>query len=112
VDLQFDALGINNIFMGHFQRTNQPALSGPGLETVFTLIDPILTDQLRQGISQVQRKVSQIPPPFDQTILESDDSPGRQSILACVEQLETVAANLAPFEQWFIASLKPASTDD
>ena len=112
VDLQFDALGINNIFKGHFQRTNQPALSGPGLETVFTLIDPILTDQLRQGITQVQRKVSQIPPPFDQTILESDDSPGRQSILACVEQLETVAANLAPFEQWFIASLKPASTDD
>jgi putative iron-regulated protein len=112
VDLQFDALGIKNIFEGHFQRTNHPTLSGPGLETVFTLIDPILTDQLRQGISQVQTMVRQIPAPFDQTILESDESPGRQSIIACVEQLEEVAANLAPFEQWLIASLKPASTDD
>jgi putative iron-regulated protein len=111
-DLRHDAKGIKNIFEGYFQEADRPALSGPGLETVFALIDPALTNRLRQEINRAQTKVSQIPPPFDQTILESEDSPGRQSIIACVEQLEEVAANLAPFEQSLIASLKAPSTDE
>ena len=112
VDLQHDVQGIRNIFEGHFQSSGRPAVSGPGLESIFALIDPVLTDRLRQGISLAHTKASKIPPPFDQSILGSDDSPGRQSILACVEQLEELAANLAPFEQWLIASLKSSSTDD
>lgn len=111
-DLRYDALGLKNIFEGLYHRDDRPSISGPGLNTVFNLMDQGLTLRLGNEINEVQAKVDQIPYPFDQTILGTDDSPGRKSILNCVEQLEDIATALAPFEQWLIASLKQSHTND
>ena len=104
-DIHYDTLGIRNLFSGDYTRTDGSSVTGPGLNTVFKRISQGRALKLEENLTRALHLANSIPHPFDQTILKSDSDPGRRSILDCVEQLEAIAATLAPFEQHLIQAV-------
>ena len=101
-DLHADAKGMLTLLTGSYRRPNGQPITGPGLDTVLHDIDPAKTIALKREIGAARRDITLVPPPFDQAILASNGSEGRDAIWRCVEHLEAAASLLAPFEQFLI----------
>ena len=98
-DLRGDVLGLIYLFSGDYPGINDKPVRGPGLRAALQAVDPESTEQLADELDRALKLVEAIPSPFDQAILGDRRSPGREAILASVEQLESIAARLADFEQ-------------
>ncbi len=81
-DLSGDALGIENVCLGRYERPAGEPVRGPGLCDAVAAHDPALAERLRTGIHASVEKVRAIPAPFDQAILGADTAPGRVAIQA------------------------------
>ncbi len=84
-DIIGNALGIHRVVTGEY-----PGFSGTGFADLVEAVDADLADQLRAQVQASVDAVKTIPAPFDQHLVAgvSDDSPGRQAILAGIESLE------------------------
>jgi putative iron-regulated protein len=102
LDLAHDALGIENVCLGRYQRQGAPSLTGPGVCDVIALRDAPLAQRLKQEIAASVRATERIPAPFDQAILGDDNAPGRKAIRSAIEalqrQTETLAKVAATFD--------------
>lgn len=84
-DIIGNALGIQRVVTGEY-----PGFSGTGFADLVETVDADLADRLRAEVQASVDAVKTIPAPFDQHLVAgvSDDSPGRQAILAGIESLE------------------------
>ena len=84
-DIIGNALGIERVLTGEY-----PGISGLGIAELVAAADADLAAQLLDEVEASLDAVEQIPAPFDQHLVEgvSDDSPGRQAVLAGIESLE------------------------
>ncbi|HWA74309.1 MAG TPA: imelysin family protein [Polyangiaceae bacterium] len=102
IDLADDALGIENVCLGRYQREGATALGGPGLCDIIALRDATLAQRLKQEIAASVLAARRIPAPFDQAILGDDNAPGRKAIHSAIEalqrQTETLAKVAAAFD--------------
>jgi putative iron-regulated protein len=93
-DLVGNALRIQNLCTGRYERADGSVLSGPGLCDAIEARDATLGQRLRADLAASVAAVRAIPPPFDQAILGNDETPSRKlvqrSIAAFEEQTKTI----------------------
>lgn len=85
-DLFNNALGIENIYEGHYQ-----AVSGPGLSALVAAKDPALDEQIRYHLRALKQALRDIPYPFETAILGADGTVGRQKVKAAIDQAKLLA---------------------
>ncbi len=83
-DLYADALGIQNVYLGRYG--NAKASDGAvGLDALVKLKDPELDKTVKANLEATLEAIAAIPAPFDQAVLGSDSSEGRQKIKAAMD---------------------------
>ena len=79
-DFIYDALGVQNFYLGRYTRTDGTRLSGPGVHDLLKATNAKLADRLAKEIEAGLAAARAIPAPFDQAILGADSKPGRKAI--------------------------------
>jgi putative iron-regulated protein len=88
-DLYNNALGIQNVYLGRYGGTD-----GAGLDELVAAVDPKLDEKMKQRLQASLDAIQAIPAPFDQAILGSDSSPGRQKVKAAIDALRAQTETL------------------
>jgi putative iron-regulated protein len=94
-DIVRDALGIENVCLGRYQRSDGTQFQGSGLCVLIAAQDPALAAELTRQIEASVAAARRIPTPFDQAILGSDSAPGRRAIEDTIAALQRQATTLA-----------------
>jgi len=94
-DLVHDVLGIQNVCLGRYRRSDGSVLEGTGLCAVVRALDPALGDALARQIAESMAAVASIPAPFDRALLGADTTRGRRAIRRTIDALEAQTATLA-----------------
>ncbi len=93
-DAVTNALGIENVWLGRYQRRDGSLLEGPGLQALVAAKDAPLAARTSSQIRQSVQAAEAIPAPFDQAILGDDSAPGRKAILKTVASLTQQSKDL------------------
>ncbi|MEQ8523675.1 imelysin family protein [Gracilimonas sp.] len=83
-DIVVNALGIQNVILGEYKRTNGTVVSGPSVLDVIEDENEALAEELKETVTQSVELTQEIEPPFDQQILSQD---GRQQIMDTINSL-------------------------
>lgn len=94
-DMWRNALGIQNVCAGRYERTSGDVVVGQGLCELVALRNPVLGERLRTELEQSVRTARTIPAPFDQAILGDDEAPGRQAIAQTIAALRKQTLTLS-----------------
>lgn len=101
-DAVTNAQGIQNVWLGSYQRLDGSKLQGPGLRAWVATFDAAKADKTSAQIAQSVQAAKAIPAPFDQAI---QDDAGRAKVQATIDSLVQQskdlvdAAKAAGFEQ-------------
>lgn len=95
LDLEYDALGIENIYFGHYMRTDGSKISGPAIHDLLRKEHPGLADKLDGEITASVLAVRAIPKPFDQAVLGEDTSPGRRAVRQAIQAFQAQSDTIA-----------------
>lgn len=101
-DAVTNAQGIQNVWLGSYQRLDGSKLQGPGLRAWVATFDTAQADKTSAQIAQSVQAAKAIPAPFDQAI---QDDAGRAKVQATIDSLVqqskdlVEAAKAAGFEQ-------------
>ena len=104
-DAVTNAMGIQNVWLGRYQRLDGSTLQGPGLRAWVAQHDQAVADKATQQIAKSVTAAQSIPAPFDQAIQGARDSAARATIQATIDALVqqskdlVEAAKAAGFEQ-------------
>lgn len=82
-----NALGIQNVWLGRYQRADGSLLQGPALRDLVAAQDAALAERLSAQIATSVAAAEKIQAPFDQEILGAKDAPGRLRIQATIDSL-------------------------
>jgi putative iron-regulated protein len=85
VDVISNAIGMQNVYLGHYIRTDGTVLAGPGLKD---LLSPDLHAKMARQLATTLVKVHSIAPPFDHEIVTAD---GRQRVQEAIAALRAQA---------------------
>jgi putative iron-regulated protein len=85
VDVIFNAIGMQNVYLGRYIRTDGTVLDGPGLKD---LVSPDLQAKMARQLATTLVKVHSIAPPFDHEIVTAD---GRQRVQEAIVALRAQA---------------------
>jgi putative iron-regulated protein len=88
-DLLNNATSVRNVLLGRYAE-----LDGVGIDDLVQAKNAVLADLLREQIQQAIDDIEAIPAPFDQAILDDDDSEGRTHVLAAIRSLQAFADSL------------------
>jgi putative iron-regulated protein len=94
-DIVTNALGIQNVWLGQYQRRDGSLLKGPGLRDLVAAKDAALADKTTAQIGASVADAQSIPAPFDQAIAKG--APGRpaieKTVASLVEQSKLLVAS-------------------
>lgn len=93
-DAVTNAQGIQNVWLGHYQRRNGTVLQGPGLRDWVAAQDPVIAEKTSLQIAKSVASAQAIPAPFDQAIQGARDSAGRAKIQATIDSLTQQSKDL------------------
>ncbi len=88
-DTILNAIGIQNIWLGHYKD-----VQGPGLVDLVESANPQFASAASARITAAVAAATSIPVPFDQAIMGGEQDAGRKAILLTIENLEGAADNL------------------
>lgn len=94
-DAVTNAQGIQNVWLGHYQRRNGTVLQGPGLRDWVAAQDPVIAEKTSLQIAKSVASAQAIPAPFDQAIQGARDSAARAKIQATIDSLTQQSKDLA-----------------
>lgn len=99
-DVVANARGIQNVWLGEYQRADGSKLTGASLRELVAARDTSLAKQVSRQIAASVAAAEAIQPPFDREIVGGKDAPGRQRIQKTIDSLtqqskELVAAAAA-----------------
>lgn len=103
-DMHYDALGVENVYLGRYRTLKGELIEGPGVKDLAKALMPEEAGSFGKKVRLVRESISRIPVPFDQAILGDDESPGRKTILEAVIHLEDFAAMMADLQRAVVAS--------
>lgn len=95
LDVQYDALGIENIYFGRYVRTDGTKLVGSSIHDLLTRQHPALAETLVTQIRESVHAARAIPVPFDQSVLGADSTPGRQAVRQAIKAFQAQADTIA-----------------
>lgn len=88
-DLVADALGIQNVFLGRYQRFDGCTIEGPAVVELIENADPAFANKLLTQIVTAVAAARAIPPPFDQAIVGTNISAGRLALKKAIVAFQT-----------------------
>lgn len=94
-----NAKGIENVWLGQYQRLDGKLLSGPGLRDLVAAKDATLAQETTTHIRASVAATQQIPAPFDQAIQGERSAPARAKIQAVIDSLIQQSKDLAASAQ-------------
>jgi len=85
-DMVQDVRGVQNVYLGRYQRLDGSEVTGTGLREVVAAADPALADSLEARIAESLTLAEALVPPFDREIA-TDNAEGRARVQALVISL-------------------------
>ena len=82
-----NAQGIQNVWLGQYQRADGTTLTGPSMRDLVAAKDAALADKTSQQIAASVAAANAIQPPFDREIVGGKDAPGRLRIQKTIDSL-------------------------
>jgi len=95
LDIEYDLLGIRNVWLGEYRRLDGTLVKGVGVKDLVASADAGLAMELDAAIQQSYELGKAIPAPFDQAILGEDGSASREAIWNAIRSLESQAGLIA-----------------
>jgi putative iron-regulated protein len=86
-----DAIGIRNLYVGSYTRTDDTVVMGASISSLVLSRDAALDTSVRARLDAAVEAIEAIPGPFDQAILGADTAAGRVAIQAAISALRDVA---------------------
>ena len=83
-DIVANAVGIQNVITGEYERIDGTTITGPSVLDVIASENPELAEELRETVNQSVELAKEIKAPFDQQILSQE---GREDILETINAL-------------------------
>ncbi len=83
IDNQYDIIGIENVYMGKYTRTNGQVISGKSLSDIFGRKSPKKNAAVLAQLKDAKTQIFLIPAPFDQAILTDPGNAILNSITSC-----------------------------
>src|ERR1700690_566366 len=93
-DLIVNALGDEDVYIGHYQALDGSTLQGPSISDLVRAKDAALDAQVREELAAVRTAITAIPPPFDHAVLAPSASPENMAVQAAVAAYQPVQATL------------------
>jgi putative iron-regulated protein len=94
-DIVNNALGIENVWLGRYQRRDGSTMQGPSLRNLVAARDPALAERTTKRIAGSLQDAKAIQPPFDREITGGADAAGRQRVQKTVDSLVAQSKDLA-----------------
>ena len=94
-DITYDAIGIQNVYLGRYQSVSGKHVNGPGLHDLLRQVDLDFADKLAAQVETAVACARKIPQPFDQAILGANTSPGRMAIKNAINAFQTESDSIA-----------------
>lgn len=88
-DLIDDAIGIENVYFGHYTGATGQAIQGPGVHDLLLRMDAEFAGKMAAQVRTAVTCVRNIPQPFDQAVLGANTSPGRIAIKNAIVAFQT-----------------------
>ena len=85
-DMVQDVRGVQNVYLGRYQRLDGSEVTGTGLRDVVAAVDPALADSLEARIAESLSLAEALVPPFDREIA-IDNTEGRARVQALIISL-------------------------
>jgi putative iron-regulated protein len=89
-DIKMNFLGIKNVYLGTYTRTNGSVVSGPSLASLAETTDKTKGDLVKAKLTETEQFIDAIPGPFDQTILNNPSA-----VLPAITSLRTLSDRFA-----------------
>ncbi|HEV2695921.1 MAG TPA: imelysin family protein [Verrucomicrobiae bacterium] len=86
-DLLRNELGVQDIWLGRYERTDGTVIAGPGLLVLLEQANAKLADALKSQLENSVDAIRAMPTPFDQAILGDDSAPGRKAVKKALDAL-------------------------
>lgn len=93
-DAVTNAKGIQNVWLGEYQRADGSMLKGASLRDLVAARNPALADKTTQQIAASVAAAEGIQAPFDREIIGGKDAPGRQRIQKTIDSLTQQSKDL------------------
>ena len=93
-DAVTNAQGIQNVWLGSYQRLDGSSLKGPGLRDWVAAHDKAVAEKTSLQIAKSVSSAQTIPAPFDQAIQGARDSAARATIQATIDSLTQQSKDL------------------
>lgn len=106
-DLIANAIGIQNVFLGRYTSSSRQKTEGPGVFGLLHQLDSDGAGKLSAQIAVAVAAVHDIPPPFDQAILGTNQSPNRIAMKKAITALQTQSDMVAQAAKVLSVQLNP-----
>lgn len=93
-DAVANALGIQNVWLGQYQRADGSTLKGASLRDLVATKDAALAEKITRQIAASVHAAQAIQAPFDREIIGGNDAPGRQRIQKTIDSLTQQSKDL------------------
>ncbi|RQO80361.1 imelysin family protein [Acidovorax sp. FJL06] len=93
-DAVTNAKGIQNVWLGEYQRADGSVVQGASLRDLVAAKDAALADKVTQQIAASVAAAEGIQAPFDREIIGGKDAPGRQRIQKTIDSLTQQSKDL------------------
>ena len=93
-DAVTNALGIQNVWLGQYQRADGTLLQGPSLRDLVAAKNAALVEKTTQQIAASVQAAEGIQAPFDREIIGDKDAPGRLRIQKTIDSLTQQSKDL------------------
>lgn len=97
-EIYLDALGIQNVYLGRYERTDGTVVSGPGLTDLVAARDAALDARMREQLEESVSAADAIGGPFDELILSMA---GRERLNRVTAALQAQVATLGEIARLF-----------
>jgi len=87
-DLNANALGIQDVYTGHYETLAGTSLNGPSISDLVKAKNPTDDAQMRKQLAAAVAATGAIPAPFDHDCLAPDASPQRMAVEAAIDALK------------------------
>lgn len=94
-DIVTNALGIRNVYVGSYTRTDGNALTGTSLSDLLAQINPELNQQLLDLLDSTVAQANGLPVPFDQAIIATDSRPMVLELVTTLQDQGDTIAEIA-----------------
>lgn len=105
-DLRNNAAGIENVYLGRYQRLNGQTVSGPTLADLVKQADPRVATEMTERLARTREALMTIRDPFDREI-QPDNTAGQARVQAGIDALRAEAQSLTRVAQSLQIFLSP-----